>query len=78
MGIHPKFRGRGVGVKLLKWILTNAKTKGFEIIQLEVFATNNSAVRFYKKSGFKVEGVRKNARKYKGKYDDLVLMAKTI
>jgi ribosomal protein S18 acetylase RimI-like enzyme len=78
MGVHSGFRGTGIGAKLLKWILTRAKAKKFEIIQLEVFATNRSALRFYKKLGFKVEGVKKNVRKYKGKYDDLVLMAKPV
>jgi RimJ/RimL family protein N-acetyltransferase len=46
-----------------------------ERIELEVYGSNESAIRFYERTGFVVEGVKKKGRKLDGEYDDLVQMA---
>jgi RimJ/RimL family protein N-acetyltransferase len=76
MGVRRGFRGKGVGTCLLRETLKNAKDNGFEIVQLDVYGSNKPAIRIYKKSGFKVEGIRKRSRKHRGRYEDLVMMSK--
>jgi ribosomal protein S18 acetylase RimI-like enzyme len=75
MGLHKDFRRRGIGRRLVDQTIAKAKQQGIERIELEVFASNLPAISLYKKVGFEVEGVKKNARKFDGVYDDLVEMA---
>ena len=75
MGVHRDFRGQGIGTQLLAQAMQKSRDKGLERIELEVYGSNESAIRFYQKAGFVVEGVKKKARKMDGEYDDLVQMA---
>lgn len=75
MGVLQPYRGQGIGERLAVAALGKAKNKRLERIELEVYASNIPAIKLYEKLGFTVEGVRKNARKIDGKYDDLVDMA---
>jgi RimJ/RimL family protein N-acetyltransferase len=75
MGVHQDFRGQGIGTQLLAQAMQRCREKGLERIELEVYGSNESAIRFYEKAGFVVEGVKKKARKLDGEYDDLVQMA---
>lgn len=75
MGVRRDARQLGIGTMLLERTLDAARELGLERVELEVFASNTSAIRLYEKAGFAVEGVRKRGRKLDGEYDDLVLMA---
>jgi ribosomal protein S18 acetylase RimI-like enzyme len=75
MGVRNGFRGLGIGEKLIRQTIAKAKEKGLERIELEVFASNQPAIRLYEKVGFVVEGVKKKARKLDGIYDDILDMA---
>jgi RimJ/RimL family protein N-acetyltransferase len=75
MGVHPEYRGQGVGRRLIAAALEKARRRGLERIELDVFADNVPARRLYESVGFTVEGVRRRYRKLDGKYDDNVLMA---
>jgi RimJ/RimL family protein N-acetyltransferase len=75
MGVRSDYRGRGLGRSLLRAAIDMARIKDLERIELEVFASNRPAITMYKKLGFVTEGVKKNARKIDGAYDDVVLMA---
>lgn len=75
MGLHRDFRGQGIGERLLRAALTAAEKRGLERIELEVYASNEPAIRLYEKVGFAREGVRVKARKLDGVYYDLVMMA---
>ncbi len=75
MGVRKNFRGQGIGTQLLAQTLQKSREKGLERIELEVYGSNESAIRFYERAGFVVEGVKKKARKLDGAYDDLVQMA---
>jgi len=75
MGVHHDFRRRGIGRQLLAACLDQAKQRGLERVELEVFATNLPAIALYKRSGFVVEGVQKQARKLDNGYEDIVCMA---
>lgn len=51
LAVDPGWRGRGIGVALLKDCLAAARLRGIKSMHLEVRATNN-AIQLYKNSGF--------------------------
>lgn len=75
MGVLPDYRRLGVGSRLLQASLDAAHERGFERIELEVYAANQPAIRLYQKFGFKTKGLRRRGRKFDDSYDDIVLMA---
>jgi RimJ/RimL family protein N-acetyltransferase len=75
MGLLPAVRGRGVGRRLAEAVITAARERGAERIELDVFASNVRAMALYERLGFEREGVKRRRRKLDGKYDDIVLMA---
>jgi ribosomal protein S18 acetylase RimI-like enzyme len=74
--VHPDYRGRGIGSRLLEAALRNADEIGLERVDLEVFATNAGAIKLYERHGFVQEGMRRRVRKIDGRYDDNVLMCR--
>ena len=75
MGVHPRHRRSGVGVALLTAAINHARSIKLERIELEVFSTNEAAIRLYEKVGFTPEETKRNACKSDGFYQDIVLMA---
>jgi RimJ/RimL family protein N-acetyltransferase len=75
MGLLPRYRGKGLGRMMLERAISDARVKGIERIELEVFASNTPAIRLYEGLGFVHEGIKRRARKLDGAYDDLILMA---
>ncbi len=75
MGVAKSLRGRGIGTALLKEALRRARENGLSRIELEVFASNEAAIRLYRKTGFVMEGRKIGARKLDGRTDDVCLMA---
>lgn len=53
--VHPEFRRKGIGRKLLGDVIASADMQS-KPIGLEVFKINNAARSFYESDGFKVEG----------------------
>nr|WP_290666156.1 GNAT family protein [Ardenticatena sp.] len=72
--LAPRYRGVGLGGAMLDAAIEWARTKAFEKIQLEVFATNERAIALYRRKGFVEEGRRRRAYKLRGEYVDGVLM----
>ena len=75
MGVISKYRGKGVGSKLLKATINHAWEQGLKRLELEVFSSNQIAVRMYEKHGYVIEGIKKNARYFNSQYEDIVIMA---
>jgi len=75
MGVKAGFRGQGIGKGLLKAALNRAFGQGLERVELEVFRSNDSAVRLYEAHRFLREGVKVGARKLDGQADDILLFA---
>lgn len=75
MGVLKNYRGQGIGRKLLSVTLNKAKEKQLERVELEVYASNQSAIALYQSAGFVVEGIKKKGRKLEGHYEDIVWMA---
>jgi RimJ/RimL family protein N-acetyltransferase len=75
MGLLPHMRGRGLGGRLASTTIERAWTDGLSRIELEVLASNEPAIRLYRKLGFHAEGVKRRAHRLDGRDDDIVLMA---
>lgn len=74
MGVLKEYRGRGIGLSLLRQALKMAQERGLEKVELEVFASNIPAIGLYEKEGFEVEGRKRRARKLDGMYEDIIVM----
>lgn len=75
MGLRLANRGRGIGERLLRAALDQARSAGFERVSLSVYAKNTAAFALYRKVGFVIEGTRVRGKKLDGKYDDVHMMA---
>lgn len=65
-------RHRGIGAALLKEALDWSRSIGAERVVLEVRASNQTAVKFYQRCGFRVVGRR--PKYYTGPVDDALLL----
>lgn len=59
IAVKEEYKGLGVGSYLIEELINRCKDKKIQDITLEVRVKNYSAIKLYKKYGFKVEGVRK-------------------
>jgi ribosomal protein S18 acetylase RimI-like enzyme len=75
MGVQKDHRSRGIGRELLSAAVQQAFAGSLDRIELEVFATNRSAVKLYETFGFQCEGRKIAARKLDGLTDDILLYA---
>lgn len=71
MGLLPDYRGKGFGRMILEKTIEHAKNiNKLEKIELNVYESNEEAIKLYKKMGFFEEGKRTKSRKLNGKYDN--------
>jgi ribosomal protein S18 acetylase RimI-like enzyme len=75
MGLLPQFRGRGIGTNLIRSVLAASRTVGLHRVELTVRENNESAIGLYKKVGFEIEGLQRNAVRIDGIYENIVCMA---
>ena len=76
LGIREKFRGKGIGKKLFCDLDLWAKENNISRLELTVMCPNSMAKQLYEKSGFEVEGTKRNAIFMNGKYIDEYYMSK--
>ena len=74
MGLLPDYRGKGIGMRLLRAAIDEARAAGFERIELTVYGRNAPAAALYRKAGFAHEGTRVRGKKLDGEYDDVHIM----
>lgn len=74
MGILPNWRRRGIGASLLQASLGSAWQSQFCRIELEVLSTNDPAIALYQGFGFTLEGIKRQAYLFDGKYSDVCVM----
>lgn len=73
--VAPRVRGQGVGTRLMDWLVAFAFDElSLHRLELVVFSFNESALRLYKRAGFREEGLARHARKASDGYWDLVNM----
>ena len=78
MSVAEAWRGRGVGRRMLQWVIDEAHGwPGFCRIELECVAWNAPAIGLYESLGFKIEGRMVKAINLRGKPEDMLLMALT-
>lgn len=77
MSFFPEWRGLGAGKAMMKAFFAWAdKAEDLEKITLEVLADNEPAQSLYRKFGFVEEGRLVRHVKFRGRYEDLLLMAR--
>ncbi len=74
--IDKRFQRLGYGTNLFKALLDEANAKNIQRITLEVKVSNEVAIKFYNKFGFKKISIRKNY--YKNGEDAVVMMKENI
>ncbi len=77
--VGAKFRGQGLGSKLLASLISASEEKGFWTLQAGIFPENVASIEMHKKHGFRVLGIREKVGKMtfgelQGKWRDVVLM----
>lgn len=72
IAVHPSFRERKIGEKLVREMLRRAKESKAERITLEVRTSNIAARKLYEKLGFKDSGIRKGY--YADTGEDAIIM----
>ncbi|AOM84189.1 GNAT family N-acetyltransferase [Salisediminibacterium beveridgei] len=78
VGVLKGFRGKGIGTKLFeqleKWALSNHISR----LELTVVTKNEEGLRLYKKSGFDIEGTKRNSLRINGDFVDEYYMSKLL
>jgi ribosomal-protein-alanine N-acetyltransferase len=59
LAVHPDFRRRGIGTKLMEEVMDELKKNDCRYLYLEVRVSNLGARKFYERRGFRVVGIRK-------------------
>ncbi len=75
MGLLPPFRGRGIGTRLIRSVLAAARNAGMHRVELTVREGNTGAIALYRKVGFAVEGLYRDAVQIGGIYENVICMA---
>ncbi|MEZ5818987.1 MAG: GNAT family protein [Hyphomicrobiaceae bacterium] len=75
MGLAPRWRGQGLGARLLGAALEAGWSYGLERIELGVFSHNERAAALYRKLGFELEGVKRRHVLIDGVFHDEIVMA---
>lgn len=78
IGLLKEAAGKKYGTLLFNEIITHAKALGLRRLELTVMVSNEAGVHLYKKMGFEIEGIKKDAMKVDGVYVDEYYMAKIL
>jgi ribosomal protein S18 acetylase RimI-like enzyme len=75
IGLLPRFRARGIGTELIRSTLAAAQSIRLHRVELTVRENNRGAIELYKKFGFAIEGLRRDAVHIDGFFENVVAMA---
>ena len=72
VAVHPDFRRRGYGRKLMEAMVDYSRKKGVRDMTLDVRVNNEKAINLYESCGFSEEGRRKDY--YREPTEDAIIM----
>jgi ribosomal protein S18 acetylase RimI-like enzyme len=75
VALLPEFRGQGLGGRLMRQTLDAARAFGLHRVELTVREDNENAIALYRKIGFEIEGLMRDAIKVDDACENVVLMA---
>lgn len=64
MGVHPDYRGKGIGTRIMEMLIDKVKDKGYASIGLFAWDKNPDNISFYEKFGFEKASGGMELRKY--------------
>lgn len=76
IAVHPDYRRKGIGGKLMNYMLDLGKKEKYKTCVLEVRVSNEKAINLYKKLGFKIDKIKKEY--YPDNKEDAYYMVKDI
>lgn len=76
--IKPDWVGKGLGKKMLDYLINKGKDKGITSILASISSLNQPSIRFHQRNGFIECGRFKNIGEKKGQIFDLVFMQKIL
>ncbi|MFE2872205.1 GNAT family N-acetyltransferase [Embleya sp. NPDC059259] len=72
--VHPRARGRGVGLALLRVLLVSTEEAGIWTVQSGIFPENTASLALHERVGFRVVGTRERVGLHHGRWRDVVLV----
>ena len=78
ISVFKDFRDLGIGKILMGEMIKQSKKLGIKVLKLGVFPQNKTAIKMYKKFGFKKYAALPKGLKFGGKFFDDILMYKHI
>lgn len=78
VGILKEYSNRGIGTELFKRLDAWAQEKKITRLELTVVCENEAAKHLYEKSGFEIEGIKRNSVLVDGRYMDEYYMGKIV
>jgi RimJ/RimL family protein N-acetyltransferase len=78
LAVDPAHQGRGIGRRLVRAAVAEARARGARRLRLRVLGPNDAARRVYEACGFVVEGVLREEFLLDDAYVDDVLMARDL
>lgn len=75
LAVKPTYRRRGIGSKLISYVLNHACKKHKEFATLEVRVNNQAGINLYKKLGFKDKGIKES---YYPDGESAIIMKKSL
>ncbi|MEY2701045.1 MAG: ribosomal-protein-alanine acetyltransferase [Pseudomonadota bacterium] len=76
--LAPEIQGKGLGRVLLEHLAHEARTRGADVLFLEVRSSNFRAIALYQSSGFNEIGSRKGYYPAAGGREDAIVMARML
>lgn len=76
--VHPDWQGRRLGQRMLRSLLSIARSHSADTAFLEVRSSNRSAIGLYETEGFCEVGVRQGYYPLKDRSEDAIVMARPL
>jgi phosphinothricin acetyltransferase len=72
--VHPAGRGRGIGLALLRAVITSTEAAGIWTIRSGIFPENMASLALHARAGFRVVGTQERVGRHHGRWRDVILI----